>query len=152
MAVMTSLVFRTLDQQVVSGLADHPAVRDERGTLSYAQLLHDSASLAGGLREMGVTAGSAVALELPVVRDRVVAVLACARLGAEPGSHGPFRVTGTPPMVQTPETEVPWDVVIRAGRTDPAVAPDRDPEGYEERVLASYAEMFATLGAGQPVT
>ena len=36
-----------------------------------------------------------------------------------------------PPVLHTPETEVPWDLLIKAGRIDPAPAPADDPEGYE---------------------
>ena len=148
MGTMTSLIFRTLDAHVVGGLADHPAVEDERGPMSYAQLLHESASLAGAMREVGVSQGTDVVIDLPGGRDRVTVVLACARLGAVPQVTAVHGFRGTPPVLRTPTTEIPWAVLIRAGRLDPAVAPDQDAEGYEVLLRELYDDIFATLLEG----
>ncbi|MEJ7636152.1 AMP-binding protein [Aeromicrobium sp.] len=149
---MTSLVFRVLDAQVVGGLADEIAVSDGRGTMSYAQLLHESASLAAGLRHMGIVAGTHVVIDLPPGRDRVAAVLACARITAVPHTTGDFRLKGTPPVLHAPDTEVTWDVLIKAGRTEPASAPESDPDGYDEMVRETYEDIFSTLAAGGTIT
>ena len=149
---MTSLIFRSLDQHVVGGLADHDAISDERGRMSYAQLLHESASLAGGLRHMGIKAGTHVAIDLPDSREQIIALLACARLGAEPRGSAEFTIAGTPPVLHAPDTEVTWDLLIKAGRTDPAEAPDSDPEGYEELLTSEYEDVFSALTAGRTIT
>jgi hypothetical protein len=149
---MTSLIFRALDEHVIGGLADHPAIKDERGTMSYAQLLHESASLAGALRHLRIDVGSDLAIELPDGREQVIAVLACARLGAVPRGTAAYRLTGTPPVLHTPDTEVAWDVLIRAGRMEPAEAPDKDPDGYETLMRDEYEDVFATLAAGEVLT
>ncbi|MBC7633111.1 AMP-binding protein [Aeromicrobium sp.] len=149
---MTSLIYRTLDEHVIGGLADHPALDDERGPMSYAQLLHESASLAGALRDTGVHEGTSVAIDLRDGREQVVAVLACARIGAVPQSTADFGFGGTPPVLTTPDTEIPWAVLIRAGRLDPAPAPESDPEGYEGLMLELYAEVFETLIAGETIS
>lgn len=149
---MSSLVFRALDQHVVGGLADHPAIDDERGSLSYAQLVHESASVAGAISHLGVGSGSEVSIELPRGRDQMTAVLACARLGAVPRASGPFGFSGTPPIFHAVDTEVPWDLLMRAGRAEPAPAPDSDPDGYEELMRQEYGELFTSLIAGETVT
>lgn len=149
---MTSLVFRALDEHVVGGLADHPAIEDERGPMSYAQLLHESASLAGGLLHLGLTAGNPVEIKVPDGREQIIAVLACARLGAVPRGAATFRIIGVPAVIHTPDSEVPWDLLIRAGRIEPAAAPDQDPEGYEQLMRDGYEDIFATLTAGETIT
>ncbi|MCW2770873.1 MAG: hypothetical protein JWR27_2306 [Aeromicrobium sp.] len=149
---MTSLVFRLLDHHVITGLADHTAVSDERGTMSYAQLLHESACIAGGLQHMGVEAGTDVVIDLPLGRDLVVAVLACARIGAVPAETGDFRLDGTPPVLHAPDTHVAWDVLDRAGRTEPASAPHADPEGYEHHLRAAYPDIVDALAAGGAIS
>lgn len=149
---MTSLVFRVLDTHVIGGLADNIAIEDGRGTMSYAQLLHESASIAGALTHVGVEQGSRIVIELPSGRDRVVAVLACARIGAVPADEGDFRIFGTPPVLHTPTTEVKWSLLVQAGRTEPAGAPDMDADGYEELLLATHGDIFATLAAGGTIS
>ena len=148
---MASLAFRLLDHHVVHGLADDIAVADARGTMSYAQLLHESACIAAGLHHMGVEPGTAVVLDGLVGRDLVVTVLACARIGALPAEGGDFRVVGTPPVLLAPGTEVAWDVLDRAGRTDPAPAPHSDPDGLEQALRTAHPTIINTLEAGQTI-
>jgi acyl-coenzyme A synthetase/AMP-(fatty) acid ligase len=49
---------------------------------SYAELQEKSARFAGGLRELGIGKGDTVVLYMPMVPEAVIAMLACARLGA----------------------------------------------------------------------
>lgn len=149
--MMTSLVFRTLDQHVISGRADDAAVSDERGTVSYAQMLHESACIAAGLQHMGIEEGTRVVLDGLRGRDLVISVLACARIGALPSEAADFRLVGTPPVLHAPGTEVVWDLLDRAGRTEPASAPDQDPEGYEATLRETYPELISTLESGGTV-
>ena len=149
---MATLVFRALDRHVVGGRADHAAIEDERGSLSYAQLLHESACIAGALSHLGIGRDTGVAIDLPHGRELVIAVLACTRLGAEPSTAGLFSLAGDPPVLTTPDTEVTWELLVRTGRAEPAPAPDKDPEGYEEAVLVRYGELFEPLIAGETVS
>ena len=149
---MTSLVFRLLDLQVVAGLADEIAVADARGTVSYAQLLHESASIAAGLRHMGLETGTPVVIDGLHGRDLVTSVLACARIGAVPADTAAFRLAGTPPVLHAPNTEVTWDTLDKAGRTDPATAPEHDDEGYEQALRTAYPAIIETLEQGGTVT
>jgi acetoacetyl-CoA synthetase len=66
---------------------DRPAIiaHDERGrtaSLSYAELSHEVARVAAGLRGLGVTRGDRVAAFLPNVPESVIALLATASIGA----------------------------------------------------------------------
>ena len=149
---MTSLVFRTLDYQVVLGLADHIAVSDGRGTMSYAQLLHESACIGAGLHHMGIEPGTTIVLDDLRGRDLVVAVLAVARIGAVPAASADFRLTGVPPVLHAPTTEVTWDLLDKAGRTEPATAPEHDPDGYEDLLQQEFPEIFETLQSGGTIT
>ena len=149
---MTSLVFRLLDRQVVSGLADEIAVADARGTVSYAQLLHESACIAAGLRHMGVEPGTPIVLDGLQGRDLVTSVLACARIGAVPADRADFRLAGAPPVLHAPNTEVTWDTLDKAGRTDPHTAPEHDPEGYEQALRAAYPDVIDTLEQGGTIS
>ncbi len=51
-------------------------------TISYAQLLTDVSKAANALTSIGVNAGDRVAIYMPLIPEAVVAMLACARIGA----------------------------------------------------------------------
>jgi propionyl-CoA synthetase len=80
--------YNALDRHVVRGRADDPALvfhsaySGTRRTYSYADLLQEVAQLGGGLRELGVEPGDRVVISMPMVPEAVIAMLACARLGA----------------------------------------------------------------------
>lgn len=148
---MTSLIFRVLDAHVIGGRADDAAVRDSRGSVSYAQLLHESACIAAGLHHMGIEDGTQIVLDLGPGRELVTAVLACARIGAVPAQTADFVLAGTPPTLRTPSTEVAWDLLDQAGRTEPASAPAEDPDGYEMALRAAHGQLIVTLEAGGTV-
>jgi acyl-CoA synthetase (AMP-forming)/AMP-acid ligase II len=75
----------TLAGQVASHAASFPssvAVIDDAGRYSYEQLASDSAALASGLADRGVSAGSVVSIQLPNRYEAVVAAVATQSLGA----------------------------------------------------------------------
>ncbi|MBM6404509.1 propionyl-CoA synthetase [Phycicoccus sp. CSK15P-2] len=80
--------FNALDRHVRDGRGDQPAlhydspVTDTRETFTYAQLLDRVATFAGALADLGVEKGDRVVVYMPMVPEAVVAMLACARLGA----------------------------------------------------------------------
>ncbi len=80
--------FLCLDAHVQQGRAHQPAliydspVTNTLRTYTYAELLDMTARLAGGLREIGVEMGDRVLIYMPNMPEAVVAMLACARLGA----------------------------------------------------------------------
>jgi propionyl-CoA synthetase len=80
--------YNALDRHVVAGRADQPAliydspVTGSGRTFTYAELLERVAAFAGGLHAIGVGPGDRVVLYMPMVPETVIAMLACARLGA----------------------------------------------------------------------
>jgi propionyl-CoA synthetase len=80
--------FNALDRHVAAGRGAQPAlhydspVTGTRRTLTYAELLDEVATFAGALSSIGVEKGDRVVIYMPMVPEAVVAMLACARLGA----------------------------------------------------------------------
>ena len=80
--------FNALDRHVAEGRAEQVAliydspVTDTVERITYAELLDRVARFAGGLRSLGVDKGDRVILYMPMIPEAVVAMLACARLGA----------------------------------------------------------------------
>ncbi|MEU7577265.1 propionyl-CoA synthetase [Streptomyces sp. NPDC041068] len=77
-----------LDRHVLAGHGDRPAlihdspVTGSVRTFTYRELLDEVARTAGMLAQLGVGKGDTVVLYLPMVPEAVVAMLACARIGA----------------------------------------------------------------------
>ena len=76
-----------LDRHVQAGHGDRVAFHwygeeGEQRELTYAGLLADVQRLANGLKARGVRKGDIVAIYLPMIPEVVVAMLACARIGA----------------------------------------------------------------------
>jgi len=147
-----SLAFRALDRHVVDGRADEPALLLGDAAMSYAQLLHESASFASGLRELGLTTGAPVRIDVPERAVLVVSVLAIVRLGAEPDDSASFRIAGDPAEVLTSRERFDYDLVLRAGRVDPASAPAGDPDGYADRLVDGYGDILIPLLSGRALT
>ncbi len=80
--------YNCVDRHVEAGLGDKVAyhwVADAEGetrTITYADLQKMVAQAAHALTELGVKAGDRVAVYMPMIPEAVVAMLACARLGA----------------------------------------------------------------------
>ncbi len=79
--------YNCLDRHVEAGHGDRVAFhwRGEEGEerdLTYAELLADVQRLANGLKARGVRRGDVVGIYLPMIPEVVVAMLACARIGA----------------------------------------------------------------------
>ena len=152
MARVSSLAFRALDAHVVAGRADEPALVTGERTFTYAQLLHESASLAGGLRELGLRAGAPVTLSVPDRRVWVTSVLAIVRLQAEPIDDADIVIAQDPPVVRAGDEEYGFDVVLSAGRVDPAPAALYDDGDYAERMQRAFGDVLATLLHGGTLT
>jgi propionyl-CoA synthetase len=80
--------WNALDRHVEGGRAEQPAliydspVTATVRTLSYRQLRDEVARFAGVLARLGVVRGDRVVIYMPMVPETVIAMLACARLGA----------------------------------------------------------------------
>ena len=84
----TNVCYNAVDLHVEHGrgaqsaiIHDSP-VTDTRQTITYAQLQSRTARFAGALVERGVGKGDRVIIYLPMIPEAVIAMLACARIGA----------------------------------------------------------------------
>lgn len=77
-----------LDSHVLAGRGNQPAliydspVTSTKSMITYADLARRVAQCAGMLRELGVARGDRVIIYMPMIPETVIAMLACARLGA----------------------------------------------------------------------
>ncbi len=77
-----------VDRHVAAGKGDKVAFHwvgepdGDTRTITYADLLRDVCKTANALTELGVRKGDRVAIYLPMIPETVIAMLACARLGA----------------------------------------------------------------------
>ncbi len=80
--------YNCLDRHVEGGRAEQAAliydspVTETIRTYSYRELRDEVARIAGGMAALGVGAGDRVIIYMPMVPEAVMAMLACARLGA----------------------------------------------------------------------
>jgi len=80
--------FNALDRHVKNGRADQTAiiydspVTEKKLHLTYKDLLEKTSVLAGALVKKGITKGDRVIIYMPMVPEAIVAMLACARIGA----------------------------------------------------------------------
>lgn len=82
-----NVAYNCVDRHVESGHGDQVAIRFEgepgdRRDITYRELLADVSRAAHALTELGVQAGDRVAIYLPMIPEAIVAMLACARIGA----------------------------------------------------------------------
>jgi propionyl-CoA synthetase len=85
---MVNGCYNAVDRHVLAGHGDRLAIIHDSpltGTqtrITYAELQTRTATLAGALLAKGVTTGDRVLIYMPMVPEAVVAMLACARIGA----------------------------------------------------------------------
>src|SRR5690242_13985574 len=80
--------WNAIDRHVEAGRSDQTAiiydspVTGVKRRISYGELLVEVSTFAGVLREFGVTKGDRVVIYMPMIPETVIAMLACARIGA----------------------------------------------------------------------
>jgi acetyl-CoA synthetase len=82
-----NVAYNCLDRHVLGGKGDKVAIHWEgepgdTRTITYRQLLDEVSQFANVLKGLGVARGDRVNIYLPMVPEAVVAMLACARIGA----------------------------------------------------------------------
>jgi acetyl-CoA synthetase len=82
-----NVAYNCLDRHVAAGRGDRVAIHWEgepgdTRTITYADLHRMTSQAANVLTDLGVTAGDRVAIYMPMIPEAVVAMLACARIGA----------------------------------------------------------------------
>lgn len=80
--------YNCVDRHVEAGLGDRVAIHwvgepeDDSRSVTYAELKDEVCKAANALTELGVQKGDRVAIYMPMILETVVAMLACARIGA----------------------------------------------------------------------
>lgn len=83
-----NICYAAIDYHVAQGRGEQPAifwdspVTQSKQTITYQELRDRVARFAGGLARLGVTKGDRVVIYMPMVPEALVAMYACARLGA----------------------------------------------------------------------
>jgi acetyl-CoA synthetase len=83
-----NVTYNCVDRHVEAGNGDRVAIHwegeriGEDRTLTYSDLLAEVSKAANALTELGLGAGDRVAIYMPMIPEAIVAILACARLGA----------------------------------------------------------------------
>ncbi len=83
----TNLSYNCLDLQVARGLANKVALYWEgepgdRRVITYGEMLREVSKFSNVLQDRGVGLGDVVAIYMPMIPEALVAMLACARVGA----------------------------------------------------------------------
>jgi acetyl-CoA synthetase len=82
-----NIVYNCLDRHIKAGLGGRVAYiylneRRQKITITYQELLRQVNKFANGLKSLGVKKGDRVVIYMPLVIEQIVAMLACARIGA----------------------------------------------------------------------
>ncbi len=82
-----NVAYNCVDRHVHAGFGDQVAIRFEgepgdRRDITYKELMAEVSQAANALTELGVVAGDRVAIYLPMIPEAIIAMLACARIGA----------------------------------------------------------------------
>jgi acetyl-CoA synthetase len=119
--------YNCLDRHVLEGRGERVAFhwRGEDGQerdITYAQLLAEVQRFASALKELGVRRGDVVGIYLPMIPEVVVAMLACARIGAPHNVvFGGFSAEAVRERMEFSEAKVliTVDGAARKGKTAP---------------------------------
>ena len=80
--------YNAVDRHVLNGRADQKAIiydspmTDTTYSITFSELLNKVATLAGALSSKGISKGDRVIIYMPMVPEGIIAMLACARIGA----------------------------------------------------------------------
>jgi acetyl-CoA synthetase len=155
--------YNCLDRHVEAGrggrVAFHWAGEEgEQRAITYAELHRDVQRLANDLKELGIDKGDVVGMYLPMIPEVVVAMLACARIGAPHnvvfGGFAPEAVSERM-EVSHAKALVTVDGGRRKGKTAPVkVAVDAvmgDLESLEHIVVVRHTGIEVPMRAGRDV-
>ena len=119
--------YNCLDRHVLAGRGDRVAFhwRGEEGQerdITYAELLAEVQRFANALKDLGVGRGDVVGIYLPMIPEVVVAMLACARIGAPHNVvFGGFSAEAVRERMEFSEAKllITADGAARKGKTAP---------------------------------
>ncbi len=152
--------YNALDRHVEAGRGDHAALiydsplAQSKSTHSYAELLDEVSRFAGVLAALGVVHGDRVVIYMPMIPESVVAMLACARLGAVHsvvfGGFAPAELAAriddaSPRVIVSASCGIePSRVIAYKPMLDDAIAMSKRPP--EATVILQRAQVSAELG------
>jgi acetyl-CoA synthetase len=155
--------YNCLDRHVEAGHGDRVAFHwageeGEQRAITYAELHLDVQRLANALKDMGVGKGDIVGIFLPMIPEVVVAMLACARIGAPHnvvfGGFAPEAVRERMEVSQA-KALITADGGRRKGKTAPVKgavdAVMGDLESLEHIVVVRHAGIDVPMRAGRDV-
>jgi acetyl-CoA synthetase len=155
--------YNCLDRHVEAGNGDRVAFhwRGEEGEerdLTYADLHRDVQRFANALKDLGIEKGDIVGIYLPMIPEVVVAMLACARIGAPHNVvFGGFSADSVKERMEFSEAKalVTIDGARRKGKTAPIKQQvDRAMEGLdtlEHIVVVKHTEAECEMRDGRDV-
>src|SRR5450631_4807720 len=119
--------YNCLDRHVLAGKGDRVAFhwRGEEGQerdITYAELLAEVQRFANALKDLGVRKGDVVGIYLPMIPEVVVAMLACARIGAPHNVvFGGFSASAVQDRMEVSQAKalITTDAARRRGTTAP---------------------------------
>jgi acetyl-CoA synthetase len=119
--------YNCLDRHVLAGRGDRVAFhwRGEEGQerdITYAELLAEVQRFANALKDLGIGSGDVVGIYLPMIPEVVVAMLACARIGAPHNVvFGGFSAEAVRERMEFSEAKllITADGAARKGKTAP---------------------------------
>jgi len=122
-----NITYNCLDRHVNNQRGNKVALiwRGEGGEeriFTYKKLFHEVCRFANGLKKLGVKKGDRVCIYMPLVPEQVIAMLACARIGAiHSVVFGGFGVNALKMRINDAEAKIviTADVTIRRGKTIP---------------------------------
>src|ERR1700709_1325196 len=101
--------YNALDRHVAGGRADQVALIHDSPLagavtqLTYREMLHEVKTLGAIMQDFGVGKGDRVILYMPMVPEAMIAMLACARIGAvHSGGFGGFAAKALAPRNKEP--------------------------------------------------
>jgi acetyl-CoA synthetase len=126
----TNAAYNCVDRHVEAGHGDRVAFHwhgeeGETRTITYADLHRDVQRAANALKDLGVGAGDVVGIYLPMIPEVVVAMLACARIGAPHNVvFGGFSAESVRERMEFSDAKllITSDGARRKGRTAPVKA------------------------------
>jgi acetyl-CoA synthetase len=155
--------YNCVDRHVEAGLGSRIAFHwageeGERRAISYAELHRDIQRLANALKDLGIGKGDVVGIYLPMIPEVVVAMLACARIGAPHNVvFGGFAAEAVRERMEVSQAKalITVDGARRKGKTAPVKATVDEVMGdlasLEHMIVVRHTGIDVPMAAGRDV-
>jgi acetyl-CoA synthetase len=154
-----NVAYNCVDRHVEAGNGDRVAIHwvgepsDDERTLTYAELLAEVSKAANALTDLGLVAGDRVAIYMPMVPEAIVAMLACARLGAMHSVvFAGFSATALKARINDADAKLVITTDGQYRRGKPASLKDAVDEAVEGEASVEHVLVVARTGIDIPWT